>query len=507
MKTFFRLIAISTLLVSSFAPTLVRAQDDSAPPPDDQGVSFQTFYDQLGDQGTWVQTDDYGYVFQPNVSDPDWAPYTAGHWVYTDDGWTWVSDEPWGWATCHYGRWANIDGMGWVWVPGYRWAPAWVSWRYGGGYCGWAPLPPETFVGVEFGEPGVSIGAGFHFGGDVDVSFDIGPGCYNFIRVEDMGDPDYRHHFVPRGNNFAIIDHTTNVTNINIGGNGGGGRFGNFRGVAVGGPPINEVNAHATTHIPHVTLTTSNQPGPGALHGNSLAVYAPKVNPATLNQARPANVGRTIDHPTFNRGNSITKPLDVTTTVRPPAPTPQEIQAAKTAMTHAPASAKIATGKTPVRTTLNKPLTSMSPVTESPQGTPHTQTQPGTSSFNGATHPTMEHNATTAPFTGESEKSTVTPPQNEAKPTYHPQNQNTGGGYQPSGQSPTTTYHPQNQNTGGGYQPSGQPPATTYHSQNQGGGGAYSHTMQAPPHSTHQGNGKPAANNGSTNNASGQHGR
>src|SRR5271170_1394963 len=150
MKTIFRYFALLAFLTFSFIPGMVRAQDDGG----GQGVSFQSFYDQLGNQGTWVQTDDYGYVFQPNVTDPQWAPYTDGHWVYTDVGWTWVSDEPWGWATYHYGRWANIDGTGWVWVPGYRWAPAWVSWRYGGGYCGWAPLPPETFMGAEYGNPG-----------------------------------------------------------------------------------------------------------------------------------------------------------------------------------------------------------------------------------------------------------------------------------------------------------------------------------------------------------------
>src|SRR5471032_2213231 len=197
MKTLFKFFAVLTVLAFPFAPSLVRAQDDAS---DDQGASFQTFYDQLGDQGSWVQTDDYGYVFQPNVSDPDWAPYTDGHWVYTDQGWTWVSDEPWGWATYHYGRWANIDGTGWVWVPGYRWAPAWVSWRYGGGYAGWAPLPPETFVGAEYGDPGVAVGIGFHFGGDVDVSFNIGPGCYNFVRVEDIGESRYRGRYINRNN-------------------------------------------------------------------------------------------------------------------------------------------------------------------------------------------------------------------------------------------------------------------------------------------------------------------
>jgi hypothetical protein len=225
MKTLFKSLAVLTVLAFSFAPSVVRAQDAPPPPPDvqgdqgdqgDQGASFQTFYDQLGDQGTWVQTDNYGYVFQPNVSDPNWAPYTDGHWVYTDDGWTWASEESWGWATYHYGRWVNIDGTGWVWVPGYRWAPAWVSWRYGGGYCGWAPLPPESFVGAEYGEPGVAVGVGFHFGGDVDVNFHIGAGCYNFVSLGDMGERNYRGRFVDRSRNFTIINNTTNITNINV---------------------------------------------------------------------------------------------------------------------------------------------------------------------------------------------------------------------------------------------------------------------------------------------------
>ncbi|MCE0496402.1 MAG: hypothetical protein LV481_00450 [Methylacidiphilales bacterium] len=43
-----------------------------APTPDQQGdASFQTFYDELSSQGTWVQSSDYGYVWQPDVNDPD----------------------------------------------------------------------------------------------------------------------------------------------------------------------------------------------------------------------------------------------------------------------------------------------------------------------------------------------------------------------------------------------------------------------------------------------------
>jgi hypothetical protein len=47
-----------------------------------------------------------------------------------------------------------LGGRGWCWIPGTLWGPAWVSWRWGGGYVGWSPLPPR---GVWVGRP---IGAG-----------------------------------------------------------------------------------------------------------------------------------------------------------------------------------------------------------------------------------------------------------------------------------------------------------------------------------------------------------
>jgi len=442
MKTLVKFLAVLTVLAFSFAPSAVRAQDappppdaqNAPPPPDDQGgqsdlgASFQTFYDQLGDQGTWVQTDDYGYVFQPNVTDPNWAPYTDGHWVYTDDGWTWVSDEPWGWATYHYGRWANIDGMGWIWVPGYRWAPAWVSWRYGGGYCGWAPLPPGTFIGVDYAAAG-----GFHFGGDVDVSFGIGPGFYNFVRVGDMGEPNYRGHFLDRSRNYTVINNTTNITNINIAGGGGAGA--GFQGVVARGPLLSDVNAHSRQHISTVQLTASNQPGRSNLQGNSLAVYAPRVNGAAGNAAKPARVAQTISHPTFNRGDSITKPLAVTANVRPPAPTPEAIQAAQTAQLHAPAKAKIVTDKTPVRTTLTQPLTSMQPVAQTHR-TPNTAPTTGANGFNGANtvNPNTPHPAASAPFTGEP----TTPPVTHQKKEVQPQTEATPSATHPAASAPFT---------------------------------------------------------------------
>jgi len=487
MKTRTQFVATLVVVILSSACTL-RAQD--APPPpqpgdqgqadqgDDQSASFQTFYDQLGDQGTWVQTDDYGYVFQPNVTDPQWAPYTDGHWVYTDVGWTWVSDEPWGWATYHYGRWANIDGTGWVWIPGYQWAPAWVSWRYGGGYCGWAPLPPETFIGVEFG--GNGGWSSFHFGGDVDVNFNIGAGCYNFVSVGDMGYPNYRGHYFERSRNYAIINNTTNITDINVTGGAARGRAG-FRGVSVGGPSLAEVNAHSREHVATVQLTAANQAGRSSLQGNTLAVYAPRVNPASIHQARPANVARTIAHPTFNRGDSITKPLAVTSTVRPSAPSAEAIQAAKTAQQHAPASAKIATAKTTVKTPFTKPLTSLQPVDQthkttnavSPAANSVNQHPSAASPFTG--EPANQHSAASSPYTGEpanQHSAASSPytgePANKPETTYRPENTPASTYHPQTEEKPAQTYHPQSAQAPTYHPQAVEKPAETYHPQTEG---------------------------------------
>ncbi len=111
--------------------------------------SFSLFYDALTPAGQWLEAPvcgrRFGRVWRPDPREVggDFTPYrTGGEWVATDQGWAFESDFDWGWATFHYGRWCDDPRYGWVWVPGDEWAPAWVDWRYGGGYVGWAPLPP-----------------------------------------------------------------------------------------------------------------------------------------------------------------------------------------------------------------------------------------------------------------------------------------------------------------------------------------------------------------------------
>jgi hypothetical protein len=541
MKNLSSIKAFLALTAFACAPLLIHAQDAPPPPPDqgqpppdqgapppdqgdgsdDQGASFQQFYDQLGSQGQWIQTDNYGYVFQPTVSDPDWAPYTDGHWVYSDVGWTWASDESWGWATYHYGRWANIDGTGWVWVPGYRWAPAWVSWRYGGGYAGWAPLPPETFVGVEYG--GNGGWASFHFGGDVDVNFGIGAGCYNFVNVGFLGDGNYHGHYLDRNQNYTVINHTTNVTNINVTNNYYGGAGGNFRNVNTGGPSLEEVNAHAHTHVQTVQLTAASQAGRSTLQGNSLAVYAPRVNAASVHAARPTQVSQTLAHPTFNRGTSITKPMQVNAQFKPAAPSAEAIASAKEARASAPKSANIATSSTQMKTHLSKPLTSMAPVPQThtasaaapaEKPTSPAASHPAESSFTGETQkpaPTY-HPAAEAPATG----GEVYHPQSQFKPTptegssgqvYHPQTQNEGGQVyhpqteeKPMEEKPAPSYHPEAQAPASSYHPQ-EAPAPTYHPQTepQHEVQQVQHEAQAPASHPQPAPAKPAASSGSGN--------
>jgi hypothetical protein len=116
------------------------------------------FYEPLSPYGRWEVVGSYGRCWIPGGVDAGWSPYSNGYWQSTDAGWYWASDEPWGWATYHYGRWDSSPQFGWYWVPQTQWAPAWVSWREGGGYVGWAPLGPSGRGVAEVDRRGATPG-------------------------------------------------------------------------------------------------------------------------------------------------------------------------------------------------------------------------------------------------------------------------------------------------------------------------------------------------------------
>jgi len=187
----------------SLAP--VQPTPVQAAPAVSADASLQTFYDILSPYGSWVAMAGYGYVWQPaaTLQDFRWRPYTFGHWAFTDDGWTWMSDEPFGWITYHYGRWMRTHTLGWVWVPRDEWAPAWVSWRYGNDFVGWAPLPPEARFD---GATGIQQWA--------DQQYNLGSSDYTFVPASDFGDDSMADVEVPPDQAGPIYDESDNITNI-----------------------------------------------------------------------------------------------------------------------------------------------------------------------------------------------------------------------------------------------------------------------------------------------------
>jgi len=158
------------------------------------------FYAPLSAYGRWDDVPGVGHCWIPTQVGPDWRPYTQGHWERTDAGWYWASDEPWGWATCHYGRWDWRQDAGWYWAPDVQWAPAWVSWRNGGGYVGWAPLPPAARF---------EAGAGIQF--DVNL---IPQRSFCFVPEAHFTEPVRSTTVIV--NNITIINKTVNITNIRV---------------------------------------------------------------------------------------------------------------------------------------------------------------------------------------------------------------------------------------------------------------------------------------------------
>ena len=151
----------------------------------------------LEQYGMWRPHPRFGDVWVPAGIPPDWRPYQYGHWVYTDEwGWYWVSDDVeanWGWVVYHYGRWAFERGFGWFWVPGDEWAPAWVNWRYGDQFVGWAPLPPDELLGV----------------------YEAEPAYWTFVPGRYLAAPVLRAYYVPVYRRSVIL-RTTNIVNRTV---------------------------------------------------------------------------------------------------------------------------------------------------------------------------------------------------------------------------------------------------------------------------------------------------
>jgi len=203
-------VLMATVLGISFclgtAGTAVAQPAPAAAPDPGPMVDINVFFHDLSPYGVWDQNPNFGWVWYPNEVPAGWRPYTHGHWLLTDDGWTWASDWDWGWGPFHYGRWFDDANLGWVWVPGAVWAPAWVMWEQSEDYVGWAPLPPQVrwswSVGLEFG--------------DMELESMLPPGAFVFVPDRDFLDRDVRRFVVPRVRSVMILPRAHVVTRYGI---------------------------------------------------------------------------------------------------------------------------------------------------------------------------------------------------------------------------------------------------------------------------------------------------
>lgn len=252
---------LNSLLYTSVLSVLLIFSTGSKAQAQDVTVSYQSFYDELSPYGQWVYDPDYGNVWVPN-EDADFRPYySRGRWVMTDYGNTWVSDDPWGWACYHYGRWTYNPYYGWIWIPGYEWAPAWVSWRWGGSYCGWAPMGPGINVGMSWGCP---------------------DSWWVFIGPQYLYRTNYYNYWRGVSYNHTYISQTTIINNVYVD-NRTRVQY-NF------GPRASTVQAVTHAPVQVYRMTSGNRPGQTAIQQNTVSIYRPIVNRNTYTTARPNNV-------------------------------------------------------------------------------------------------------------------------------------------------------------------------------------------------------------------------
>jgi hypothetical protein len=333
-----------------------------------------------------LETPTYGYVWQPReaVESRSWRPYTNGHWVYTDAGWTWISEEPFGWAAYHYGRWTRLRGIGWVWVPGNDWAPAWVSWRVSNDYVGWAPLPPEAQFETR---------VGIH--NWADNYYDIGPEQYCFVPTREIGAERIERAVVPAEQNVTIVNQTTNVTNITY----------NNNVIVNYGPNYDALRTRSQQPIQRLRLerrtTLATENPRSVVKGEVVEVTAPVMaraqpveHPRTVKQKVTETV---VEHgwegvadqkaaqqarakmkseatpPPNAPPKTFVKPAPVADQPRAASPPPPASApaVARSTITPAPTRAAASPAQTPAAPRLTRPIQTATPaVAASPRGTP-----------------------------------------------------------------------------------------------------------------------------------------
>ena len=222
-------------------------------------VSFGVFYSSLSPHGEWIAVDGGAYAWRPFHVVHGWRPYSVGRWIWTDDGWYWASAEPWGWATYHYGRWYYDEYYGWVWIPGYDWSPAWVEWRYGGDFFGWAPLGPYAVFNVH---------SGVHY-----PHRWVTPDYYwSFVSCRNLTHDRIDKYVYKRNNNARYVGQTRSTGSVRV----DGGR------IMTSGPDRSDVERQGKIRISRADIVDVEKRGTDRIvrsgnHPERIEVYRPSI--------------------------------------------------------------------------------------------------------------------------------------------------------------------------------------------------------------------------------------
>lgn len=272
MKTLIKFPAMMLGLLLLFTGTtqIAKAQYDD--------VSLQTFYDELSPYGTWINDPEYGYVWRPDVDQADFRPYYSnGRWAMTEYGNTWVSNYDWGWAPFHYGRWIYNRYNNWVWIPDTTWGPAWVDWRSGGGYYGWAPMGPSISININIGRRYVT------------PDF-----CWNFIPERHIYYNSYPRYY--SGRNRVYIQNTVIINNTYVRNNR----------TYYSGPRAEDIRRATNQNVTVYNVSRTNRSGGTRIENNTVNVYAPRPTRGSDNaKAAPRQVVQgSITRDRIERNNS-----------------------------------------------------------------------------------------------------------------------------------------------------------------------------------------------------------
>jgi len=234
-------------------------------------VDIGFFYDGLAPYGQWSNRSSIGWVWSPNGVEVGWRPYVDGRWIYTDDfGWVWDSDYEWGWAPFHYGRWFYDGDDGWLWQPGMEWAPAWVTWRVGNGYVGWAPLPPAVTW---------SVSTGFGWGG-FDFNAPTFSPAWTFVEERRFADPRVRDHAVNLTRNVELVRTTRDTTNLTV-------ASGRLRNHSVNVAEVERAVGRSVPRIPVREVATVEATRGQNRSPSHVPIFRPVVTPARSARVPP----------------------------------------------------------------------------------------------------------------------------------------------------------------------------------------------------------------------------